>query len=246
MVKNSVLLVAIVILLASCTSLKPLQFNSNKQPTSQENSTSTSSGKVQFLGEISVTPDPTAKVEIRNETEAKKENTTRNIPDHSSYGVATKHSAIESATDLQLKYSVLLNTEVEQLQNTSLLEKMDEWYGTRYRLGGTTKKGVDCSALVQAIFFGAYAVSLPRTAREQYQVSRRISRTELKEGDLLFFNTTGGVSHVGIYLQNNKFIHASASKGVTISDLFDPYYVRRFIGAGRVQQKQYGLTSTGL
>lgn len=246
MVKNTFLLVAIVVLLASCTSLKPLQFNSNKQLTLQENSTSTSSGKVQFLDEISVTPDPTAKVEIRSEVAAKKESNSKNTPEHSSYGVATKHTAIENATDLQLKYSILLNTEVEQLQNTTLLEKMDEWYGTRYRLGGTTKKGVDCSALVQAIFFGAYAVSLPRTAREQYQASRRISRTELKEGDLLFFNTTGGVSHVGIYLQNNKFIHASASKGVTISDLFDPYYLRRFIGAGRVQEKQYGLSSNGL
>ena len=150
---------------------------------------------------------------------------------------------IESANDLQIKYSVLLNTEVERLQNKILLVKMDEWYGTRYRLGGTTKKGVDCSAFVQAVFLGAYAVSLPRTAREQHRIARKISRTELQEGDLLFFNTTGGVSHVGIYLQNNKFIHASASKGVTISDLFDPYYLRRFISAGRVDEKQLGLTS---
>ncbi|HEX6191537.1 MAG TPA: NlpC/P60 family protein [Chitinophagaceae bacterium] len=244
MVKNSFLLVAIVILLASCSSLKPLQFNSNKQAAAPENTTSTSKKQVQFLDEISVTPAPTAKVEVKDEPEVKKESTTsKNNTNYPTYGVATKQTAIENATDLQLKYSVMLNTEVELLQNTTLLAKMDEWYGTRYRMGGTTKKGVDCSALVQAIFLGAYAVSLPRTAREQYQVSRRISRTELKEGDLLFFNTTGGISHVGIYLQNNKFIHASASKGVTISDLFDPYYVRRFVGAGRVEEKQFGLSS---
>ena len=244
MVKNSFLLVAIVILLASCSSLKPLQFNSNKQAAAPENTTSTSKKQVQFLDEISVTPAPTAKVEVKDEPELKKESTTsKNNTNYPTYGVATKQTAIENATDLQLKYSVMLNTEVELLQNTTLLAKMDEWYGTRYRMGGTTKKGVDCSALVQAIFLGAYAVSLPRTAREQYQVSRRISRTELKEGDLLFFNTTGGISHVGIYLQNNKFIHASASKGVTISDLFDPYYVRRFVGAGRVEEKQFGLSS---
>ena len=244
MVKNSFLLVAIVILLASCSSLKPLQFNSNKQAAAPENTTSTSKKQVQFLDEISVTPAPTAKVEVKDEPEVKKESTTsKNNTNYPTYGVATKQTAIENATDLQLKYSIMLNTEVELLQNTTLLAKMDEWYGTRYRMGGTTKKGVDCSALVQAIFLGAYAVSLPRTAREQYQVSRRISRTELKEGDLLFFNTTGGISHVGIYLQNNKFIHASASKGVTISDLFDPYYVRRFVGAGRVEEKQFGLSS---
>ena len=74
-------------------------------------------------------------------------------------------------------------------------------------------------------------------------LSRRISRTDLKEGDLLFFNTTGGISHVGIYLQNNKFVHASASQGVTVSDMFDPYYLRRFIGAGRVDEKQQGFSS---
>ena len=150
--------------------------------------------------------------------------------------------AIEGPSALQPKYSILLNTEIDQLQNQVLLEKVDEWYGTRYRMGGKTKSGVDCSAFVQAVFLGAYAVALPRTAREQYKISRRISRTELKEGDLLFFNTTGGISHVGIYLQNNKFIHASASKGVTVSDLFDPYYLRRFMGAGRVEEKSAGFS----
>src|SRR4029079_8546803 len=69
--------------------------------------------------------------------------------------------------------------------------------------------------------------------KEQYKRTLLISRTELKEGDLLFFNTRGGVSHVGIYLQNNKFVHASVS-GVTISDMFEPYYVRHFVAAGRV------------
>jgi lipoprotein Spr len=70
-------------------------------------------------------------------------------------------------------------------------------------------------------------------AKDQYKVTRHISRTELKEGDLLFFNTRSGVSHVGIYLQNNKFVHASVS-GVMISDMFEPYYVKHFIAAGRV------------
>lgn len=257
MVKNACSLVAIIILFASCSSLKPLNFTSNKQvlaepSSSQENGRQNNPQKqVQFIDDISVTPAATpaepkpshAKKETARtrglstgETNAARIETSANVPANS--------SAIESATSLQLKYSILLNTEVETLKNKVLLEKMDEWYGTRYRLGGTTKKGVDCSAFVQAVFLGAYAVSLPRTAREQYKTSRRISRTELQEGDLLFFNTTGGVSHVGIYLQNNKFIHASASKGVTISDLFDPYYLRRFIGAGRVNEKQLAFSSS--
>ena len=249
MVKNAFSLVAIIILLASCSSIKPLQFTSNKQvvsesPNTQEN---VQGGKqVQFIDDISVTPAATP-AESKSSSSKKESVRTRGLSSLESNSARieseNKVSSVESASRLQLKYSILLNTEVERLQNTALLEKMDEWYGTRYRLGGTTKKGVDCSAFVQSVFLGAYAVSLPRTAREQYKASRCISRTDIQEGDLLFFNTTGGVSHVGIYLQNNKFIHASASQGVTISDLFDPYYLKRFIGAGRVDDKQASLTS---
>src|SRR5215218_5931046 len=100
-------------------------------------------------------------------------------------------------------------------------------------MGGTTKTRIDCSALMQIFFTALYGVALPRTAREQFNLSRKISRTELREGDLVFFNTTGGISHVGMYLQNNKFIHASSS-GVAISDLFDDYWMRRFRGVGRI------------
>lgn len=155
-----------------------------------------------------------------------------------------RSAIVESATAIQLKYAILLNTEVEQLQNKILLESVDEWYGTKYRMGGMTKTGIDCSAFVQAVFAAAYGISLPRTAREQYKVSTLVSRTELKEGDLLFFNTRGGVSHVGIYLQNNKFIHASTSRGVTVSDMFEPYYLKRFIGAGRPEEKDEELSAS--
>ena len=147
---------------------------------------------------------------------------------------------LEKANTLQFKYALLLDTEVEAVKNISLFNAIDEWYGTRYRLGGTTKKGIDCSALVQTLFTSLYSINLPRTAREQHKATRQISRTELKEGDLVFFNTRGGVSHVGIYLQNNKFIHASSSGGVMISDLYEEYWMRRYIGVGRVE----GLTTT--
>jgi cell wall-associated NlpC family hydrolase len=247
MVKNAFSLVAIIILLASCSSIKPLQFTSNKQVVSETSNAQENgqAGKqVQFIEDISVTPAATpAESKISSKKEAGRTRGLSTTESNSARLETNSRSSVESASRLQLKYSILLNTEVESLQNTALLEKMDEWYGTRYRLGGTTKKGIDCSAFVQSVFIGAYAISLPRTAREQYKASRRISRTDLQEGDLLFFNTTGGVSHVGIYLQNNKFIHASASQGVTISDLFDPYYLKRFIGAGRVEDKQTSLTS---
>lgn len=146
-------------------------------------------------------------------------------------------NSIETANSLQLKYAQLLDVEVEQALNISLFRVVDDWMGTRYRLGGTGRDGIDCSAFTQTLFTTLYGISLPRTAREQYDFSKHISRAELKEGDLVFFNTIGGVSHVGMYLQNNKFVHASTG-GVTISDLYDEYWMRHFIGVGRVDQEQ--------
>ncbi|HEY1020758.1 MAG TPA: C40 family peptidase [Flavisolibacter sp.] len=151
---------------------------------------------------------------------------------------------IEAAGALQFKYSLLLDVEVELLKNMNLLRLIEDWYGTRYRYGGSTKAGIDCSALMQVFFASLYGIALPRTAKMQYDYSRSISRTELKEGDLLFFNTTGGVSHVGMYLTNNKFVHASSSNGVTVSDMFDPYYANRLIGVGRVLQDNASAQET--
>ena len=79
-----------------------------------------------------------------------------------------------------------------------------------------------------------YGFAVPRTARQQYQASQHIKKNNLKEGDLVFFNTRGGVSHVGLYLDNDYFVHASSSEGVTISSLNDNYYAKRFICGGRV------------
>jgi lipoprotein Spr len=218
--------------------MKSLNFTNSKQGASSPAAAGTSAAKknkeVKFLDDISVEPESSAskKTVTSEKAAASKEST----PDINAY--LNRSSSLEKASTLQLKYAILLNTEVEQLQDNSLLEHVDEWYGTRYRYGGSTKSGIDCSAFVQAIYLSAFAVSLPRTARDQYRNSRIVSATEMKTGDLVFFNTTGGISHVGIYLQNNKFIHASTSYGVTISDMFDPYYLRRFIGVGRIEKPE--------
>jgi murein DD-endopeptidase / murein LD-carboxypeptidase len=206
------------------------------QKAKQNNKTS-SKTQVKFLDNIQVEVAPSS-VEQRSQLSefeeqyfAKKDN-----------AITTNNSSakIENASKIQIKYALLLDTEVEQLQNASLYAGIDEWLGTRYRLGGTTKDGIDCSAFVQILYITQFGINIPRTAREQYDATDRISRTELKEGDLVFFNTQGGVSHVGLYLQNNKFVHASSS-GVTISDLFEPYWERRFIGVGRYEKKQETL-----
>jgi len=219
---------AVTIFLVSCTSLKPLSTTPNKQTPTQNSSDNKKD--VKFL-DISSSDD--ASLEAK---ENKKQIHTSGIQSVKSDDITSRDNKpveIEKASAVQIKYALLLNTEVEQIQNMQLYQNIDDWYGTRYKLGGTTKSGIDCSAFVQTIFLSAFGVTLPRMAKDQYKVTRRISRTELQEGDLLFFDTRGGVSHVGIYLQNNKFVHASVS-GVMISDMFEPYYVKHFIAAGRV------------
>jgi lipoprotein Spr len=215
--------------------MKPLNFT-NSKPADAPAVTKTipaNNKQVKFLDDISVESGPSS----TNAVTAVSHKTTSG-KQQSSLGNAylNRSASVEKASELQLKYAILLNTEVELLEDNVLLQHVDEWYGTRYRYGGTTKSGIDCSAFVQAIYISAFAVSLPRTARDQYRQSRIISATEMKTGDLVFFNTTGGISHVGIYLQNNKFVHASTSQGVTVSDMFDPYYLKRFIGIGRIEK----------
>lgn len=148
---------------------------------------------------------------------------------------AEAKSAIEKISGLQIKYAMMLNVDVESLKNLSLLGFIEDWFGTRYKYGGTSKKGIDCSALTGGLLMAVYGFALPRTAKQQYQFTERIKKEELKEGDLVFFNTTGGISHVGFYLENGYFVHASSSQGVTISSLEEPYFSKRYLGAGRLQ-----------
>ena len=145
-------------------------------------------------------------------------------------------SVIEKLSAIQFKYAMILDVDVESLKNLSLFGFIEDWFGTRYRMGGTTKNGIDCSALTSSLLMAVYGFSMPRTAREQYKATSHIKKNELKEGDLVFFNTHGGVSHVGLYLDNDYFVHASSSEGVTISNLDDDYYARRFICGGRVEE----------
>ncbi len=259
MVKQLIPALAIIIFLSSCSSLKPLGFISNRQEASV-NPVVSNSETSRFIEDIAVMPvsQPIEKEEAllvpekRNfpvYTSKAKPEITISADSHKSITEYLNSRAtvqIETASPVQFKYAVLMNTEVELLPDASLLEAVDDWYGVRYRSGGNTKSGVDCSGFTVAVYSALYGIMLPRVSRDQYSLSRKISTTELQEGDLLFFNTTGrGVSHVGIYLGNNKFVHASVSRGVMVNDLFETYYLKRFIGAGRIDNKEIMASNRG-
>lgn len=149
--------------------------------------------------------------------------------------IGKTNTTIESSSSVQFKYAQLLDMEVESVTNINLFTVIDEWWATRYRYGGSTKKGIDCSAFTGTLYTQAFHISLTRTAREQYDQCEKINnRDELQEGDLVFFNTRGGISHVGVYLGNSYFVHSSVHDGVTISSLNDDYYNRKFVSGGRL------------
>ncbi|OOF65554.1 NlpC/P60 family protein [Rodentibacter sp. Ppn85] len=106
-----------------------------------------------------------------------------------------------------------------------------EWAGTRYRMGGTNKRGIDCSAFMQTTFLNAYGIKLPRSTAEQRYLGHKISKHELQKGDLVFFR---GNNHVGVYIGNNQFMHASSSQGVTISSLDENYWTRTYTQSRRI------------
>lgn len=124
------------------------------------------------------------------------------------------------------------------LASFALYHFIDQWMGVPYRYGGTTRKGVDCSGFAQNLYKQVYKAELPRSSTDQFKHTRHVRRRRLKEGNLVFFHTEEGkrITHVGVYLGNNKFVHASTSKGVRIDDLKSDYYRKAFVKGGRLKK----------
>ncbi len=126
------------------------------------------------------------------------------------------------------------------VRKSEIMDIIMDWLGTRYRYGGVTARGIDCSAFMRLIYRETANIELPRTARVQWLVGDHIQIDRLEFGDLVFFHTRRRyyVSHVGIYLGDNLFAHASSRYGVTVSSLESKYYSKRFIGARRITPRE--------
>lgn len=133
-------------------------------------------------------------------------------------------------------YSNLLGYDIDYIINPRLFQSIGEWIGTPYKYSGETEKGIDCSGFVCRMMKDSYHILLLGSARDIYKKTNPVKKSELREGDLVFFKIKKSrISHVGIYLGQNKFAHASTQLGVTISDLTEPYYQKYFYQAGRIK-----------
>ena len=134
--------------------------------------------------------------------------------------------------------SVRLGMDIELTDNHKLYVNAAEWIGTPYRAGGDSRHGTDCSGLVSQLYKKTYRMRLSRSTDGQLKESNKIARRNLREGDLVFFTSRSSrkkVAHVGIYLKEGKFIHASTTRGVIVSQLNEPYYTKHWISGGRTR-----------
>jgi hypothetical protein len=127
---------------------------------------------------------------------------------------------------------------VSSVPSSAWQAEADRWIGTPYHRGGDNRAGADCSGFVQQVYLRVARVSLPRVTQDQFRVGFEVGRSELRPGDLVFFETLGkGVSHVGLMVGGDRFAHASSSKGVMYSRLSETYWNRQFLGARRLPRR---------
>lgn len=132
-----------------------------------------------------------------------------------------------------------LGIDIGRKDNHALMLEAANWIGVPYRYGGTTVRGVDCSGFTRNIYKKVYGITLTHSSQNQLDkdVREKVKKKNLEQGDLLFFSPKRSkrkINHVGIYLKNGKFIHASTSKGVRVDHLEDNYWTRQWVTGGRI------------
>lgn len=134
-------------------------------------------------------------------------------------------------------YSQVLGYTIQRMQNHSLFETISNWLGTPYSYSGNSRHGIDCSGFVKMLYDKVYQISLSGNSADLSGKVVLSKKSDLKEGDLVFFKIRKKrISHVGVYLGQNKFAHASTRNGVIVSDLDEPYYRKYFVKGGKVSQ----------
>jgi len=134
------------------------------------------------------------------------------------------------------QYSNRLGYTIDYVNNPRLYQTVSEWIGVPYKYSGSTKKGIDCSGLVCNVLNSCYNKSINGSSSALFKTVEPIKKSDLREGDLVFFKIKKKrISHVGIYLGQNRFVHASLQKGVIVSRLEDPYYEKYFYKGGRIK-----------
>ena len=118
----------------------------------------------------------------------------------------------------------------------SMKTEIQKFYGAPYKWGGDSPKGTDCSGMIKTIYEKAADISLPHNTQQMFDGGKKIHKIDLLFGDLVFFSNNGhNATHMGLYITNGYFLHASSSNGVVLSRLSERYYKRRFIGARRIE-----------
>lgn len=136
--------------------------------------------------------------------------------------------------NLSVPPSVSKKLEDSVLVKKLLYSQYEDWRGVRYQKGGLNQSGIDCSGFVHLTYKSKLGMHLPRTTSMQAKLGKQIHKNDLKAGDLIFFKTGSGSNHVGIYLENNRFMHASQKKGVTISRLDHAYWITNYWKSVRI------------
>jgi cell wall-associated NlpC family hydrolase len=149
--------------------------------------------------------------------------------------VETSSDEAERVASGKRSFKTEKNSSITNLVQAKMMREISKMMGVSYKLGGQDENGIDCSAYTMLVYKNSMGKLLPRSSAEQYKIGRIIETADLKFGDLVFFDTTGEpASHVGIYLGDDLFAHASVSLGVTISSLESSYFKQRYNGARRV------------
>ena len=198
----------------------------DEQKTSSQDSTSLASKKQTDVA----ANDSTSKKEQKSSGEQ--------VQKQDSVKVATKNADSTATKQQTKKVDVASKAKKETkpaAKPTNLEKYAKEWLGAKYVYGAASKKKTDCSGYVMQVYKGFYNIALDHNAQRMYDDGRgySIKRTKLQEGDLVFFGNFWKISHVGIYLKGNRFIHASTSDGVVITSMDDKYWASKYKGARR-------------